>query len=250
MHGSLRSKETSKDTINIPLAITEIDLDNYTSLLLAAKDTIKPDKIAVIFASEDSIKDIRVTIQNPYGQNIFLENDKKSPFFGISKNHKIVGLAELAWNRFEQLCRIKRLIISTNRRQIELNNMEKYQFISFHDYLIDQQDPEPSEQINSNGQPINSNFVTPPEILRKVDPHYPEIAIRSGLEGSVVVKVWVDRKGKVKKAVIVSSSSSTFEGPAIEAAMQYLFSPARSKDGYPISVWVMIPYRFRLSGIK
>jgi TonB family protein len=69
------------------------------------------------------------------------------------------------------------------------------------------------------------------------------------LEGNVFVKVWVDKEGKVRKAVIQKSDAPIFEEPAKEAAMQWVFTPALMQKG-PVSVWVSIPFRFRLTGNK
>lgn len=85
-----------------------------------------------------------------------------------------------------------------------------------------------------------------PVVVRKVDPKYPEIALRAGLEGNVYVKVWVDKEGKVRKAVVLKSDAEIFNQNAIEAAQQWVFTPAVMQKG-PVSVWVSIPFRFRLS---
>jgi protein TonB len=88
-----------------------------------------------------------------------------------------------------------------------------------------------------------------PTVIRRIDPKYPELALRAGLEGNVFVKVWVDKEGKVRKAVIQKSDAPIFEEPAKEAAMQWVFTPALMQKG-PVSVWVSIPFRFRLTGNK
>ena len=85
-----------------------------------------------------------------------------------------------------------------------------------------------------------------PQIVRKIDPKYPEIALRAGLEGTVYIKIWVDKEGKPRKAVVVKSDAQIFEQAAVDAAMQYVFTPAVMQKG-PVSVWVMIPFKFRLS---
>jgi protein TonB len=85
-----------------------------------------------------------------------------------------------------------------------------------------------------------------PQIVRKVEPKYPEIALRAGLEGNVFIKIWVDKEGKPRKAVVIKSDAQIFEQVAIDAAMQYIFTPAVMQKG-PVSVWVSIPFKFRLS---
>jgi protein TonB len=88
-----------------------------------------------------------------------------------------------------------------------------------------------------------------PTVIKRIEPKYPELALRAGLEGNVFVKVWVDKEGKVRKAVIQKSDAPIFEEPAKEAAVQWVFTPALMQKG-PVSVWVSIPFRFRLTGNK
>jgi len=86
-----------------------------------------------------------------------------------------------------------------------------------------------------------------PEAVKQVQPKYPDLATRAGLEGTVWVKIWVDKEGKPKKAVVQKSDAEIFNQPATEAAMQWVFTPAMMKNG-PVSVWVSIPFRFKLQG--
>ena len=86
-----------------------------------------------------------------------------------------------------------------------------------------------------------------PALIKDAKPVYPEIARRAGVEGTVWVKVWVDKEGKVRKAEIQKSDADIFNQPAIDAAMQWVFTPALMKNG-PVSVWVSRPLRFKLQG--
>ncbi len=88
-----------------------------------------------------------------------------------------------------------------------------------------------------------------PTVVKRVDPKYPDLALRAGLEGNVFVKVWVDKEGKVRKVVLLKSDAPIFEDAAISAAKQWVFTPAVMQKG-PVSVWVSIPFRFRLTGNK
>ena len=85
-----------------------------------------------------------------------------------------------------------------------------------------------------------------PTVVKKIEPKYPDIALRAGLEGNVFLKVWVDKTGKVHKAVVLKSDAEIFNQAAIDAAMQWVFTPAVMQKG-PVAVWVSIPFRFRLS---
>ncbi len=86
-----------------------------------------------------------------------------------------------------------------------------------------------------------------PTVVKKIEPKYPEIALRAGLEGNVFLKVWVTKEGKVKEAHIIKSDAEIFNQAAIDAALQWVFTPAVMQKG-PVAVWVSIPFRFRLTG--
>ena len=88
-----------------------------------------------------------------------------------------------------------------------------------------------------------------PQIVKKVEPKYPEPALRAGLEGKVIVKMWVDKEGKVKQVVVLKSDAEIFNEPAIEAAKQFVFTPA-SMNKKPVAVWVSYPFRFQLPDKK
>ena len=85
-----------------------------------------------------------------------------------------------------------------------------------------------------------------PQIVKQVLPIYPELAKRAGVEGSVYVKVLVSKEGKPLKAVVIKSDSDVFNKPAIDAAMQYLFTPAIQHKA-PVMVWVVVPFKFKLN---
>lgn len=85
-----------------------------------------------------------------------------------------------------------------------------------------------------------------PEIILKRSPDYPVLAQRINLEGVVYVKVLVDKKGNVKKAIVLKSDAELLTQPAIDAAMKWFFKPALM-NGKPVAVWVSIPFHFRLT---
>jgi protein TonB len=88
-----------------------------------------------------------------------------------------------------------------------------------------------------------------PVPVKKVEPKYPELAMRAGLEGKVWVKIWVDKEGRPKQVVILKSDAEIFNEPSIEAAKQWVFTPAYMNNG-PVAVWVSIPFRFKLADRK
>jgi protein TonB len=84
-----------------------------------------------------------------------------------------------------------------------------------------------------------------PQIVKKIIPVYPDMALRAGLEGTVWVKILVDKDGTPKKTVIIKSTTEIFNESALDAASKFLFTPAVMNNG-PVRVWVAIPFKFRL----
>jgi len=54
---------------------------------------------------------------------------------------------------------------------------------------------------------------------------YPDVANKAELEGTVWVRIWVDKQGKARKAVVMKSDADVFNQPAIDAAMHGFFLP-------------------------
>ena len=98
------------------------------------------------------------------------------------------------------------------------------------------------------GLPTMGTFVardTEPQFIRFVSPEYPELAIRAGVEGVVLVNLLVDTRGRVVKAVAVSGPQ-ILRDAAVSAALQCLLTPALQRDK-PVAVWVALPFRFTLN---
>jgi TonB family protein len=55
----------------------------------------------------------------------------------------------------------------------------------------------------------------------------------------------VTKEGKIKQVVIIKSDSEIFNQAAINAAKQFVFTPALSAAG-PVAVWVTFPFIFSL----
>jgi periplasmic protein TonB len=107
-------------------------------------------------------------------------------------------------------------------------------------------------------QELNLDDGPPPEFvayedaptpIKQVMPKYPDIALRAELEGVVYVNLWVTKEGKVKKAKVVKSDAEVFNQAAMDAGMQWVFTPAL-QNKRPVDVWVTIPFRFRLKDVQ
>jgi protein TonB len=84
-----------------------------------------------------------------------------------------------------------------------------------------------------------------PEPIKRVNPVYPDIAIKMGIQGRVTVEVTVDAQGKPIQAKVAKSSSEVFNDAAIEAVMKYTFKPAMMSTG-PVVAKVYVPIDFRM----
>jgi len=86
----------------------------------------------------------------------------------------------------------------------------------------------------------------PPVPLRPIKPKYPEIAQEAGIEGTVVVQVFVDARGRVKETVILKGIPNTgLDEAATQAIRLVRFKPARQRER-AVGVWISIPVNFRL----
>ncbi len=86
---------------------------------------------------------------------------------------------------------------------------------------------------------------TPPKVKDRVLPVYPEIAKKAGIEGSVLLHLFVDETGRVIKVLVAKSLETSLDQAALEAARKTTFYPALQRDK-PVGVWVAYPVRFKL----
>lgn len=81
-------------------------------------------------------------------------------------------------------------------------------------------------------------------ILKFVE--YPDIAREAGIEGTVILQVFVSRKGWVSEVVVFQGVPETgLDEAAINAVKRIRFKPAKQRDR-PVGVWLSVPIHFRL----
>ena len=86
----------------------------------------------------------------------------------------------------------------------------------------------------------------PPQPLSSIKPVYPEIAQEAGFEGTVVVQVFVDKKGRVQDTLILKGIPNTgLDEAAVTAIKKTRFRPAKQRER-AVGVWISIPVNFRL----
>jgi beta-lactamase regulating signal transducer with metallopeptidase domain len=109
----------------------------------------------------------------------------------------------------------------------------------------------------------DSSFDQEPEVLKRINPHYPELARKAGIEGMVFVKMKINKAGRVVSVSCVKSEYNTkpdttkvqkeqtkpqdpgLIDAALEAAKGWEFRPAE-KNGKPVSVEVTMAFNFKL----
>lgn len=91
---------------------------------------------------------------------------------------------------------------------------------------------------------IESEDTRGPIMISSVTPDYPDTAAELGVQGTVMVKLWVDTLGTVTTAMIQKSPSPLLDSAAFNAALATKFKPALF-DGKPQGVWYIVPFEVR-----
>ena len=86
----------------------------------------------------------------------------------------------------------------------------------------------------------------PPQPLSNIRHVYPEIAQEAGIEGTVVVQVFIDKKGRVQDTIILKGIPNTgLDEAAVKAIRKTRFRPAKQRER-AVGVWISITVNFRL----
>lgn len=79
---------------------------------------------------------------------------------------------------------------------------------------------------------------------------YPDEARRRGVEGTVHVRVLINRGGTVEETMIAKPSGNfVLDSAALRTARTFRFSPAML-GGEALQTWVMVPIEFKFRGIE
>jgi protein TonB len=112
--------------------------------------------------------------------------------------------------------------------------------------------PEPEPDNNTTGTADDSTNYMPyylveelPVSLTPIEPKYPEEARRQGVEGRVMMQVYIDTSGVVDKVEVLKSPSDVLAQSAMKAVYETRFRPARLK-GEIKAVCMQLALRFRL----
>ncbi len=84
-----------------------------------------------------------------------------------------------------------------------------------------------------------------PRLLKRVEPEYPRLALRAGLECVVVLEAVIGKTGSVLDAEVLRGCRLGLDEAATEAVTQWQFTPS-TLDGRPVEVVATFTVRFRI----
>jgi protein TonB len=99
--------------------------------------------------------------------------------------------------------------------------------------------PPPPERV------VRISSLQAPRLVRKVAPIYPDLALRAGVSGAVVVEAEVDTRGRVTAARVMDGHR-LLEAAAVEAVQQWRYQPLLL-NGEPTAFVVTVSVTFSLS---
>ena len=80
-------------------------------------------------------------------------------------------------------------------------------------------------------------FEIEPKPITPITPEYPELARKAGIEGTVWVKILIDKRGNVRDAQIIRGIGAGLDEAAVEALKNTKYTPA-IQNNQPVAVWV------------
>ncbi|WP_281543938.1 energy transducer TonB [Grimontia sp. SpTr1] len=82
--------------------------------------------------------------------------------------------------------------------------------------------------------------------VRPSQPKYPRMAKRKGMEGTVLIEVWLDEEGnQTNRSLLKSSGFELLDGAAMDAVKKWRFN-GHEENGVALAHRVRIPVRFNL----
>lgn len=94
-------------------------------------------------------------------------------------------------------------------------------------------------------EPPASGLAEGPVVLKRVEPAYPDLARRAGIDGTVELEVAIDATGKVTNVEVVRGLPLGLSQAAADAVHQWVYRPARTAAG-PVATRKTVRIRFVL----
>jgi len=107
----------------------------------------------------------------------------------------------------------------------------------------------PGEGGGEGGGPMRpGNGITNPVMLKEVKPNYTAEGMRLKIQGTVYLEAVVLKNGTVGDVRVTKSldRAAGLDDEAIRAAKQWMFVPAKDKNGKPVDIYVTLELAFRL----
>jgi protein TonB len=93
--------------------------------------------------------------------------------------------------------------------------------------------------------PVPDSYISElPRVLQEIKEEGPPESRRLGLEGRVVMRVGIDRRGVVRSVKVIKKAGYGFDEVASHALWKFKFSPARTNDGHTVDFLITYTYRF------
>ena len=84
-----------------------------------------------------------------------------------------------------------------------------------------------------------------PEIIRKRDPNFSELAKKLGYQGMTTLRLIISETGAPEEIKIIRPAGFGLDESAVQAVKNWVFRPA-TRDGQPVKVVVMVEVNFRM----
>jgi protein TonB len=88
-------------------------------------------------------------------------------------------------------------------------------------------------------------FDEPPKAISPIKLKYPAMAKAAGIEGTVLVEFFINKKGKVSEVKIIRGTGTVLDGAAVDAVKKSTWKPARQRTK-KVGVWMEQSLKFYL----
>ena len=103
--------------------------------------------------------------------------------------------------------------------------------------------PQPRGPVRVGGQ------ISAPELLHRVEPVYPGVAVSARVQGVAILETIVDEEGRVTDVRVLRSAHALLDGAAIAAVRQWRYKPV-VLNGIPVKFVLTVTLSFRLEDKK
>jgi TonB family protein len=131
---------------------------------------------------------------------------------------------------------------------IDLDAQPPYPDESLEEATAEDEKPAPPREAGAAPAPpppAPAGLLEGPTLVTRVEPVYPDVARRAGIEGTVELEVSIDAKGKVTEVEVVRGLPLGLSDAAADAVRKWKYQPARAASG-PVASRKSVRIRFVL----